>query len=574
MVKHDELIRIVFLLLFLASLARLSYAQGSGLKPVTSTYAIRNVTIVQAPGRNIPNGTIIIENGIIKSVGTNISIPSGAWVVQADSMYVYAGFISGLSTIGVEKPKNPERDDDRKLTATPTYQRAGIRPDVNVRSMLNHQEKSVADFRKLGFTAAHSVPHGGMIGGTGAIILLGGSSSEDMVIKDEISMFSQWEGAGGVYPNTVIGIMAKYRDLYRKASQARTYASVYASSSSGMERPEADNVLEALYPVVAQQIPVAFKTENLLDVTRALTLKNDLGFNIILGEVKQAWDVIPQIKSAGAPVFLSFDLPEMEKEEKEEGEKEDDGEKNSEEEKSDPTPEEIEKEALEKRKSKMIKNYYTQPAKLSVQGVKFGFSTLEGKSKDFKGNMMKIISNGLSADQALASLTTSPAEILGVSSLMGTVDKGKMANLIVTDKPYFEEKSNIRYVFVDGVKYDYEVKEKKKKKSSGEEDIDPQGTWNYTYGSDGQSWNGTFTITGSKDNYGGNMYLSFNDSNNDILNVEIDGSSVSFEIEVSAGGETVTVSIEMVIDGESFEGSLTAGAFGTYDMEGSKDPKF
>ncbi|MEQ9405033.1 MAG: amidohydrolase family protein [Cyclobacteriaceae bacterium] len=574
MLKNDELLRIVILLLFFGVLPKLTQAQDSDLRPVTSKYVLKNVTIVQAPGRTIQNGTVLIENGIIKAVGTSISVPADTWVVDTDSMYVYAGFISGLSNIGVDKPKDREGNDDRKLTGTPTYERAGITPDVSVRSMLNPSEKSVADFRKLGFTSAHTVPHNGMMAGTGAIILLNGSSNEDMLVKDNTALFSQWQGASGVYPNTVIGIMAKYRDLYRKAGQARVYSSKYASGSNGMERPNADKVIESLYPVVTRQLPVIFKTEELLDITRALTLKNDLGFNLMLGEVKQGWDVINQIKSSGVPVFLSFDLPEMkeEKEEKEEKEKEEKEEGDTEEKKA-PTLEEEEKAALEKRKAEMVKNYYTQPSKFAAQDVKFGFSTMEGKSKDFKGNMMKIIENGLSEDKVLAALTTTPAELLGVSNLMGTVDNGKMANLIVTDKPYFEKESNVRYVFVDGVKYDFEVKEKKKKKNgSGEATVEPEGTWNYTVETPEGDGSGVIAIKGSNGDLSGTISVSYNGSTNDIRDVSVDGSTVTFSFTLNMGQDS-TVDITMEIDGDSFEGTLSVAEFGSFPMEGSRDPK-
>lgn len=570
MPKYDEIARIVILLLLFGVIPKISIAQDGDLKPVTSTYALKNVTIIQAPGRTIENGTVIIENGIVKSVGKNISIPAGAWLVNADSMYVYAGFISGMSIIGAENKEDKEGSDDRKLTGNPSYERAGITPNVSVRSTLNHKEKSISAFRNLGFTAAHTVPHGGMISGTGAIIILTGSNGEDLLIKENVSMFSQWQGAGGVYPNTVIGIMAKYRDMYRKAEQARTYAAKYNSNSAGMERPGADEMIESLYPVISKQMPVAFKTEDLLDITRALTLKRDLGFNIILGEVKQGWDVIPQIKSAGASVFLSFDLPEMKEEKKEKKESEED--QDDQDDKDDPTSEDIEREALEKRKKEMIKNYYTQPSAFKAQGVKFGFSTLEGKSKDFKGNMMKLIANGLSEDDLLAALTTNPAEILGVSSMMGTVDNGMMANLIVTDKPYFQKESNVRYVFVDGVKYDFDVKEKKKKKSTGTGLVEIKGKWNYTVESPQGDGSGVITITGGEGEYEGTISVSFNDSTNELQDISVDGSTLTFSFIINMG-EDATVEVSMDIDDDTFDGTLSVAEAGSFPIEGSKEPE-
>ncbi|SNT28450.1 Imidazolonepropionase [Ekhidna lutea] len=573
MQKRSSLFGCVILLLLFVLLPDVSIAQDSDLKPVTNKYAIKNATIVQAPGRIIQNGTVLIENGIIKAVGSSIAIPADAWVVDADSMFVYPGFISGLSNIGVEKPEDKDEDDDRKKTGNPSDERAGITPGNSSREMLNPGNKSVEDFRKVGFTASHSVPHNGMLPGMGAIVLLGGTDGERMVVKDQTSMFAQLSGAGGVYPNTVIGVMAKYRDLYRKASQARDYQAKYNSNPNGMERPATDATLESLYPVISKQMTVVFKAESVKDVMRVIALQRDLGFNLMLGEVKQGWDAIPAIKATGAPVFLSLDLPEWkEEEEKEEKESDEEEEDKEEEEEKEPTEAELEEKALKERQNSMIENYYTQAGKFRSNGVKFGFSTMEVKSKDFKTNLLKVIENGLSEDQALAALTTEPASILGVSNMMGTIDVGKMANLVVSDTAYFTKDANVRYVFVDGVKYEYEEKKKKKKKSNGGEPVDASGTWNYTTETPQGNGSGVITLKGTPGDYSGTITVSFNDSTNDIENVTVDGNNVSFSFKLNMG-EEITVDISMDIDGDSFEGTLSVAQFGSFPMEGSRDPQ-
>ncbi|MEP1033360.1 amidohydrolase family protein [Ekhidna sp.] len=563
--KRDSLFRSVILTLLIGLVPFIGWSQDSDLKPVTNKYAIKNATIVQAPGKTIQNGTILIENGIIKAVGSSVTIPADAWVVDADSMFVYAGFISGLSNIGVKKPEDKDGGDDRKLTGTPTDERAGITPGNSAREMLNVSDKSVDDFRKLGFTASHSVPHNGMLPGTGTIIILGGDNDQDMVVKDQVTMYSQFSGAGGVYPNTVIGVMAKYRDLYRKASQASDYQNKYNASPNGMERPAPNATLEALYPIVSKQMTVAFKAEGIKDVMRAIVLQRDLGFKMMLGEVKQGWDAIPAIKATGAPVFLSLDLPEWKEQEKKEDK--DDEEK----EEKEPTESELEEKALQERQYAMIKNYYTQAGKFSSNGVKFGFSTMEVKSKDFRTNLLKVIENGLSEDKALAALTTEPASILGLSSLMGTIETGKMANLVVSDTAYFTKDANVRYVFVDGIKYDFEAKKKKKKKSSDGEGVDAAGVWNYTTETPQGNGSGVITLKGTPGDYSGTISVSFNGSTNEIENVEVDGNNVSFSFKLNMG-EEITVDISMDIDGDTFEGTLSVAAFGSFPMEGSKEP--
>src|SRR5258708_6424942 len=127
------------------------------LAPVTRTYAITNVNIIQGPGRKIDMGMVVIKNGLITAVGKGLAIPPEAIVVKADSMYVYAGFIDGLTRAGVSKPKE-EAKDKIKDPGNPPPDRAGITPQVDVRSSLNPSDKALEELRGLGFTVAQVVP--------------------------------------------------------------------------------------------------------------------------------------------------------------------------------------------------------------------------------------------------------------------------------------------------------------------------------------------------------------------------------------------------------------------------------
>ena len=314
---------------------------------------------------------------------------------------------------------------------------------------------------------------------------------------------------------------------------------------------------------------VTFQAEGVKDVMRVIALQRDLGFKLSLAEVKQGWDAISAIKSTGANVFLSLDLPEWKEEEKEE--EEESSEEEKEEEAKEPTEKELEEQGLKDRQNAMIKSYYTQASKFRGNGINFGFSTREVKAKDFKPNLLKVMENGLTADQALAALTTDPARILGVSNLMGTVEAGKMANLVVSDTAYFTKDANVRYVFVDGVKYEFAA-EKKKKKKSGGEPVDAAGKWSYSTETPQGNGEGIITINGTPGDYSGNITLSFNGSTNNIQNISVDGNNVTFNFNTNVGQE-ITVEISMTIDGDTFEGTLSVAEFGSFPMEGSRDPE-
>lgn len=562
---HNAVLWRLLVILFVGIVPANLLAQDEEIAPVTGTYAITNVNITQAPGRKIEMGTVLVKDGLIISVGKSVTIPPEAKIIKADSMYLYAGFIDGLSHVGVEKPKEKE-DEDVDDPSNPPNDIAGIQPDRDVRSLLNPTDKSVDDWRKLGFTAAHVVPEGKILPGSGSIVLLAGETPDEMVYKSGTSLFSQLRGASGIYPNTVIGVMAKYRDLYRNASYAKSYKQRYEQDGAGMDRPVSDRVLEAFYPVIDKRIPVAFKAESVLDIQRVLTLKNELGFNLMLGEIKQGWDVIDKIKAANASVFLSLELPEL-KEEKES----DSSETEESDAKKELTAAEQEQKRLEERKKQMIMNHYNQPALFTARGVTYGFSTLEAKSKDIKSNLSKMVENGLSEDAAIAALTTSPAQLLGLSKTMGTVDAGKIANLVISDKPYFDQKSNVKMVFVDGHLFEYDAKPNKKK--SDGEDIDPRGKWSYSTETPQGATTGTLTITGDEGNYSGEMTNSQTSEATNITDIEISGNSLTYSFNIDAGGNTLSISVSVTIDGDTFEGTMTIGSYGSFPVEGEKIPE-
>jgi imidazolonepropionase-like amidohydrolase len=434
------------------------------LPPAGKTYALTNINVVQGPGRKIDKGIVVIKDGLIANVGKSISVPSDAIIIKADSLYVYAGFIDGLSRVGVIKPKEEKERERVKDPGNPPADKAGINPQLDVRNFLNPDDKSLEEMRNLGFTVAQVVPYGNFLPGQSALILLGGKSADDMVLVNNASLYSELSGAQNMYPNTVMAVMAKWRELYKNASLTKSYQATYASNRNGINRPANDRILEAFYPVIDQRMPVLFKAEKVLDVQRVFTLKNDLNFPLQLAEVKEGWPMINKIKSSNAKIFLSLDLPEEIKKEEKKDDKKDakkDTVKTKEKEKV-KTAWDLEKETLEKRKAEAIANYTAQAADFSKAGIPFGFSSLSAKSKDIQANLRRMITAGLSEDAALAALTTTPAQLLGLSDRLGTIDAGKIANLVISDKPYFNEKAKVRYVFVDGMIYKMDVKDTKK----------------------------------------------------------------------------------------------------------------
>ena len=569
---------LLFLVLLL-SLATVSlYGQVDGLTPVTRPYAFRNAHIVAAPGKVIDRGTVVIKDGLILAAGKEVSIPYDARVYDADSMYVYAGFIDGLSHAGLKKEKREEENQQRRGRpegvdpGNPPAAVAGIQPQRRVSELLDPKDGDLKALRQLGFTAAHVVPEEGMLPGYGALILLAGDDGESMVFRDKASLFSQLQSARGVYPATVIGVMSKYRELYAQAGQAMKHEALYAKDPGGMARPVYDMELQAFYPVINGELPVFFKAADAKSVYRVYALQDDLGFPLVLAGVKEGWHLAEKIKTGKTPVFLSLDLPEDkgEKEEKEErkgGAKE--GEKPGKpgQEAQKEMSEEMKK--LEARRVEFLKKFESQAAVFSRHDIPFGFTTSGAKIKDVRANLRRMIANGLSEDAALAALTTMPAGILGLDKMMGTVEKGKIANLVVTDKPYFDEKSAVRYVVVDGKVFEYE-KEAPGKASDPESIAIAGGTWDYKIDVPGQTMAGTLVLSENNGVLEGTISNPQTGGEDRVEEGVAEGNEVRFVTRFQVDGQMITVRWVFEISGDTFDGSVNAGEFGTFDISGER----
>ncbi len=554
------------------------------LRPVTSAYAITNVNIIQAPGKKIEMGTILIKNGLISSVGKGLSIPADAIVIKADSMFLYAGFIDGLSRAGVSKPKEEASREKVKDPGNPAPERAGITPQNDVRNFLNAADKSIEDLRNLGFTVSQVVPFGNLLPGQGSIILLGGKSADQMVLVNNSAIYSELSGASGVYPATTMAVMAKWRELYRQSSQAKAYQNSYSSNRTGLERSASDRVLEAFYPVIDQRMPVLFKSEKMLDTHRIFSLKNDLGFSLMIGGVKEGWPIVNKIKASGAKVFLSLDLPEELKKDDKKDEKKDEKKTDAKEEvkkteaAKPKTIADLEKEALQKRKTESIASYTSQASVFAKAGVPFGFSTLDVKAKDIVPNLRRMIAAGLSEDAALASLTTVPAQLLGLSDRMGTVEIGKMANLVISDKSYFNEKAKIRFVFVDGLLYKMDIKNEnlpagQAGKFDSNAKVEIEGTWSTVTQSPQGNTEGKITFKKDGSSYSGSVSGGRLPEPVNANDVSLDGNKLTYNYTINFGGNSIKVEVDVTVDGDSFKGNASVGQFGSFPIEGTKNPK-
>ena len=289
------------------------------------------------------------------------------------------------------------------------------------------------------------------------------------------------------------------------------------------------------------------------------------------------------MQATAAPLFLSLDLPE---------DKDwtpptaDDDTTEAEEDAPSPDPstffvssfrtrsyEDTQDEAdnLEARQAIERQKYYQNAATLNEAGVTFSFMTADVDARDIRANLRTMIENGLPEDVALAALTTRPANMLALSDQLGTVEPGKIANLVVTDGSYFDEEAVVRYVFVDGHRFEIEEAAPEPADGAAEGTANPAGRWRYTVATPQGDVGGTIEITGEPGDLEGTITSDMNAEETDLDDVALNGATLSFSFD---SGQMGQISATATIRGNEMDGTLDIPNYGSAPISGtrSSDP--
>ncbi len=530
----------------------------TGKKPITDTYAITNATIFTAPGKAGSKATVLIQDGVIRDVGPSLQLPKTARVIKGDSLFIYPGFIDGASQAGITRPKDPERPQDM-VNSNPPDEIAGITPWRSAVDQFSIAASQVDDFRKEGFTIVQVVPDGGMLAGKAALVALGSAYSTN-VLAVNTAQVASFQGARGMYPGTTIGVMAKFRDIYQNSKLTQERGQKYATVA-GIKRPEITPTYSSMVDAVNGQIPILFTAPTELEIRRAISLQQEFGFNLILTGLQEYEGIIDVLKASGAKVLIKLETPDEKalKSQKETGV-------------TDATK------AQYARVKEAYDKAIAQASLLEKAGIPFGFTTVGAKPGDVMKSLNTMIKNGLSKDAALAALTVNPASILGISKYAGSIEKGKMANLVITTDSLFKEDTQVKHVMVDGYIFDYEIKSKKKAstETATGDAVKLAGNWNYTTESPAGSSGGVLIITKEDAGYSGS--ITYDDpsgsgqSTAQISSITLEDKTMSFSFDVTAGGMVIPVNITGDVDGTSITGTMSVGEFGSFPFEATLNP--
>ncbi|MBI4904187.1 MAG: amidohydrolase family protein [Acidobacteria bacterium] len=414
-----------------------------------SVIAIKDARIVPVSGPVIPKGTVVVRNGLIEAAGASVPTPSDAWVVDGQGLTVYPGLIDALSTWGIPnasaiESSSPSRrggftpPDFPPAPSTPAAAPGPIargpedRPS-NTSYLLAADQVSPADrrvetARAAGFTGAATFPTRGIFAGQGVFLNLAGQRAGNMVVQSPAGLFLTVRTAafGGGFPNSLMGAIAYIRQIYLDADQYKTAKEIYAAHPLGNKRPDYDKTLEGVLAAPRVMMPAT----NPKEIERMLKLGHELKLKTVLYGVEEGYRAVDLLKKHNASVLVNLKWPAPSRE--------------------------ADSEATDSlRVLEMRDKAPSTPAALAKAGIKFAlYAGALDRPQDAARAVKRAMDAGLSAEDAIRALTLSAAEIYGVADRLGSIDKGKIANLVVTKGDLFQSGTEIKFVLVDGVKYE------------------------------------------------------------------------------------------------------------------------
>lgn len=458
--------------------AQVATARVEGLRENNPRWhALTGARLVIAPGKVVENGTVVIRDGVIVSAGSNITVPAGAKVWKLDGRTIYPGFIDMASSLGVPagllaapvaapavpgaapRVTVPRVVNGRALAS----ENARVRPEQDVANQLELRADEAKAVRELGFTTVLATPSSGIFRGQSALLNLNGAdNAKSLVLNTRVAqhMANELEmGRGSSYPSSLMGVIAQVRQTFYDAQWYQRAS----DSKLKQERPQVNESLEALKPVLAGRQPVIYATDNEQAYQRVAKLRDEFKLRVILQGNGFEYRRTNHLKAGGMPVIVPLlypNAPEVE------------------------NPDMALDTSLE-----AMQHWEQAPSNLAMldkAGVEFAITAagLKDPKKDFWTRLRQAIRRGLPVEQALAGLTTTPAKLLGEQKRLGTLTPGHMANIVIASGDMFnDDKANIEITFVDGKPFVTENYNR----------FELRGSWEVNAGGKTQTWNITGT---------------------------------------------------------------------------------
>jgi len=444
-----------------------------GFRPQpVGVHALVGGKVVVKPGETLDGAIVVIRDGIIKAAGKDVSVPADARVWDMKGLTIYAGFIDAylpltatnapvsttetqpitsetLTAGGINFFGAPGQRTDRG-TPGPGYEIARITPEQRAVNQYSPRERTLTPLRELGFTAGVIAPANGIVRGSSALVALVEDNPNRIILKPDVFHHIALEPQGGeerAYPGSLMGVITTVRQSFFDAHHYALDLADYAKRPTERVRPEFNLSLEALSPAAEGKMRVMIEPGSVLMVDRAARVATELKLDFAIVSSGQEWRRPDLLKAIGATFIVPVNFPTLPK-----------------------LPGEDDWEQVSLDQLRAWDWAAENPALLRQQGREIALTTYGlGDKKSFRKNVKLSLDRGLSEDDALAALTTVPAELCGVEKQLGTIEAGKIANLTIVDgKGYFDPEAKVREVWIDGKIYRVSTDDSKKPKTDAE----------------------------------------------------------------------------------------------------------
>jgi imidazolonepropionase-like amidohydrolase len=392
------------------------------------TFAIVGARVVTVSGGVIENGTVVIQNGKIAAVGAGVPVPSGAERIEGRGMTVFPGLIDAATGMGLA-------EIGQGANATVDISELGNN-NAHAKAILgiNPHTSHINVTRVNGITTVMSAPTGGLISGQGAVVNLNGSTQGEMAVDGTAALVINFPrvaggGGGGGGFGGGGGQAADFNELVRRRdaqidelkkiftdSLNHARAREAASKDRSLPMPATDLRLEAMVPYVRGEKPIVFTAERERDIRAIAKFVSEMKVKGIIVGGQEAWRAADVLKQNNIPVIYTniYSLPV--------------------------------------RQDDPYDILFEAPSKMQQAGIKFAISTGDqgAEARDLPYHAGLAGAYGLSKEEALKAVTLYPAQILGLADRMGSIEVGKMANLVVADGDILDPRTNIKDLFIGG----------------------------------------------------------------------------------------------------------------------------
>ncbi len=402
-------------------------------------YAIKGARLVTVAGPAIESGTVVLRDGLIEAVGAGVAVPADATVIDGTGLTVYPGLIDMGTPAGIEVPAiAPPKDPKTREEVERWKRQVLLRPQLEAAQCVKADPADLGKMAAAGVTSVLATPDGGAIAGRSSLLTTAipgeapqigdivGARAGQFVVRTPVFLHVRFpeRPAGDGYPESLMGVIAFVRQAFLDAGYQQAQAA-RADKGAGAALPF-EAALDALQPALAGRIPVAIDAQDAHEIRRALSFAREFGFDAVVSGGLEADLVADELKARKARVLLSLNYPTRPKA---------------------LAPGADEPLSVLKARA----NAPAVAAALDRAGIPFAFQSNGLREPgDFLKNAARAVKAGLSREAAVKALTLGAAAMAGVAGRLGSIEKGKIANLVVVRGDLFDDGVAIRHVFVGG----------------------------------------------------------------------------------------------------------------------------